>query len=192
MFIQKENTATTDIRTIENPVIGDRVRFIQTAGETNNACTRVEVELAPKGGNPLHYHKTFSETFQVVKGNLGLQLADKQMVLSEGESYTVQAFEVHRFFNPSDVDSVTFEVRLEPGSVGFQTSLQVLYGLAREGKTNAKGIPKSLYDLSLFIRWGDSNMPGMLSVLEPVMKLLARRAIRKGRDQQLIRTYCKL
>ncbi|QHT66973.1 cupin domain-containing protein [Rhodocytophaga rosea] len=179
-------------RTIQNPVIGDRVSFINTARETNNEYTLVQVELAPKGGNPLHYHKTYSETFYVLKGNLGLQLGNQKMTLKEGESFAVKAFEIHKFFNPSDATPVIFDVKLEPGSSGFEKSLQVLYGLARDKKTNKKGIPKSLYDLSLFISWGDSHMPGILSLLEPLMSILAKKAVKKGRDQELIKKYCTI
>ena len=50
-------------RRIYNPVQKDYVTFLKTSEETNGECTLVEVELSPKGGVGLHFHKTYSEKF---------------------------------------------------------------------------------------------------------------------------------
>lgn len=182
---------TKTARTIENPLIKDRVTFVETAAETNGKFTLVEVELAPDGGNDLHYHKTYDETFTVLEGVLGVQLGRQTMHLAKGESFTVPKGELHRFFNPSSTDAVFFSVLLQPGSPGFETTLQVAYGLARDGRTTRKGIPKSLYHMALIIQWSDTNLPGFFSRIEPAMRWLARRAAKKGIDKALIREYCR-
>ena len=61
-------------RTIVNPIIKDTATFLQTAEESGGKITEAEITLMPKGGNPLHYHKTYSETFTVLEGELGLKL----------------------------------------------------------------------------------------------------------------------
>ena len=55
-----------DKRVFENPVIGDRVTFLKSSEETNGAYTLLEIELIAKGGNALHYNRSFSETFTAV------------------------------------------------------------------------------------------------------------------------------
>jgi quercetin dioxygenase-like cupin family protein len=53
-----------------NPVIGDEVTFVHTARETGGEHTVARVVLKPGGGNPLHYHLTYAEEFEVVDGCL--------------------------------------------------------------------------------------------------------------------------
>ncbi|MBK9982159.1 MAG: hypothetical protein IPP15_06990 [Saprospiraceae bacterium] len=48
-------------RTIVNPIIEDIVTSIQTAEESGGKITEAEITLMPGGGNPLHYHKTYSK-----------------------------------------------------------------------------------------------------------------------------------
>ena len=184
--IMKTKTA----RVIENPIIKDRVTFLETAAETAGKLTLVQVELAPDGGNELHYHKTFDETFTVLEGVLGIQLGTQIIYLNKGESATASTGSLHRFFNPSSSEKVVFNVLLQPGSTGFETTLQVAYGLAGDGRTNRKGVPKNLYHMALIIQWSDTNLPGLFSWLEPVMRWLARRAEKKGIHKALVAEYC--
>lgn len=179
-------------RTIENPLIQDKVTFLETAAETGGKFTLVQVELAPNGGNDLHYHKTFEETFTAVEGVLGIQLGKQIIHLKKGESATAPVGSLHRFFNPSASEKIVFNVLLQPGSEGFETTLQVAYGLARDGRTTQKGIPKSLYHMALIIQWSDTNIPGLFTLFEPVMRWLARRAVQKGIDKALIAEYCRI
>ena len=59
---------TLNARTIENPIIKDKATFLETAAETNGKFTLIQVELAPKCNNDLHYHKTLDETFTAGDG----------------------------------------------------------------------------------------------------------------------------
>lgn len=183
---------TLESRIIENPIIKDRVTFLETSAETNGKFTLVQVELAPSGGNEPHYHKTFEETFTVVEGVLGIQVGKQIAHLKNGESATVPTGSLHRFFNPSDTEKVVFNVLLQPGSEGFERTLQVAYGLARDGRTSRKGIPKSLYHMALIILWSDTNLPGLFSRMEPAMRWLAKRAVKKGIDAALVAKYCRI
>ncbi|POY34769.1 cupin domain-containing protein [Solitalea longa] len=177
-------------RTIENPLIKDKVTFLETANETAGKHTFVEVELSPGGGNDLHYHKVFSETFEVVEGELGVEADGEKIIIKKGESYKVSENIMHRFFNPSDSTPVTFNVLLEPGHAGFEQTLMVSYGLCRDGRTNKKGMPKSFYHLSLLLVWSDTNLPGIYQLILPVMQWFAQKARKKGIEAQLLEEYC--
>ncbi len=177
-------------RTIINPLIKDKATFLETSAETNGRRTLIQVELAPAGGNDLHYHKTFDETFTVIKGTLGIQTGKEIHYLLPGESITANAGQLHRFFNPSKEEAIVFNVSLNPGSVGFENTLQVVYGLASDGLTTSKCVPKNPYHLGLITLWSDTNMPGWMSKLEPVLRWFARQAIREGIDRELLARYC--
>lgn len=182
---------TQNERTVVNPLIKDKATFLETAADTHGKRTLIHIELAAGGGNDLHYHKTFDETFRVLEGQLGVQIGKKIMYLAKGESATVKAGELHRFFNASNDTPVAFNVLLEPGHAGFERTIQVAYGLAADGLTNKDSVPKNLYHLALLFKWGDTNVPGIFSLIEPVMGWLANRAVKKGIEKELVSKYCR-
>jgi quercetin dioxygenase-like cupin family protein len=179
-------------RTIENPVIKDKVTFVKTAGETDGKVTELEITLQPGGGNELHYHLTYSETFTALDGDLGIKLEkNEKVILKPGESRTVGKGEQHGFFNPGD-EEITFRVELKPGHAGFEQSLYILYGLAADGLTDEKSMPKSLTHLSVIAHLSEMRAPGFFfKLMQPVIWLKGRQASRNGIQQELIRKYCK-
>lgn len=185
-------TTTLAPRTIVNPVIQDEVTILELSAETGGTYSRLRITLAPGGSNDLHSHRRFEETFTGVDGTLGLRVGTTTVSLSPGHSATAKPGELHRFFNPSADQPVTFDVTIAPGSPGFERMLQVMYGLAADGRTNAKGIPTNSWHTALIVRWGDTNMPGVLSLLEPVLRWMAARAEQNGTAKALIDRYCRV
>jgi mannose-6-phosphate isomerase-like protein (cupin superfamily) len=177
-------------RTIVNPIIKDTVTFLQTAEESGGKISEAEITLMPEGGNPLHYHKTYSETFTALDGNLGLKLGKKDIkILRPGESYTVEPMSLHSFFNPEGKE-IRFNVKLRPGHTGFENSLRIIYGMAADGLTNGKSIPKSLKHSAILICMSDMNVPGLLTFLYPLLRRIANKAKINGEEQKLIDKYC--
>src|SRR5690554_3712547 len=114
-------------RTITNPIIKDQVTFVKTSEETGGAYTLLEIRLQPDGGNEVHYHQQFNEVFTGVDGALSVELEGETIVLQPSKSATAEIGKKHRFFNPTDRE-IAFEVKLTPGSTGFEQSLRILYG----------------------------------------------------------------
>jgi quercetin dioxygenase-like cupin family protein len=180
---------TTNKRVFENPLIKDKVTFLQTSTETSGAYTLVEVELAAGGGNGLHAHTSFNEEFIPLEGILGIEVGKKKWQLKPGESAAAQPGDWHRFYNPGNAP-IRFQVKLTPGSEGFEKGLKIAYGLADDGETNNKGIPKRLEHIALLTTMTDTLIPGIFSVIQPLLRWKAKKAIEKGIDQQLINKYC--
>lgn len=176
-------------RTIHNPAIKDTMTFLRTSEETGGELTELEIELAPGGGNPLHYHGSYSERFEVIEGMLGVQTGRTQRTLAPGEHVLVEAHTRHRFFNPTQ-EPVRFRVELRPASLRAEQGFRILYGLARDGKTNAASIPRSLPHLAVMIALTDMYAAGPLGLLQPLLNLLAKRARKNGLEQTLIEAYC--
>lgn len=183
---------TLNNRSIENPIIKDKVTFLETAAETGGRYTAMLLELAPKGYNELHTHKSFDEIFTVREGRLGLQLGSDCFILEVGESVRVKAGDEHRFYNPSDTERAVAHVLLDTASRGMEISLQVAYGLARDGKTTFKGIPRNPYHLALLLHWSDTSLPRFIRMLAPLFSWLKDRATRRGIDQELMLQYAKI
>ncbi len=177
-------------RTIVNPIIKDTVTFLQTAEETGGKITEAELTLMPGGGNPLHYHKTYTETFTAIDGELGVKLGMKHSkILKPGESYRVEAKALHCFFNQTEKE-IKFNVKLIPGHTGFENSIRILYGLASDGLTDKKSVPKSIKHMAIIGCMGDMNLPGIFTIMYPLLKLIAKKAKVNGQEQKLIDRYC--
>jgi quercetin dioxygenase-like cupin family protein len=177
-------------RTIVNPIIKDTVTFIQTSEESGGKVTEAEITLMPGGGNPLHYHKTYSETFTAITGDLGIKMGKHETkILKEGQTHTVQPMGLHGFFNPTDQE-IKFNVKLIPGHTGFENSLRIIYGLASDGLTDKNTVPKSLTHSAIIVCMSDMNLPGLFTFLYPLFTLIAKRAKANGTEQKLIDKYC--
>lgn len=177
-------------RKIINPIIKDTITFIQTSDETNSKISELELTLMPGGANFSHYHKTFTETFKAEEGRLGLKLGcGKVKILQPGETYSVLPGKAHSFFNPGKKE-IKFNIKITPGNKGFENSLRILYGLAEDGLTDKKSIPKSLTHVAIIASLSDSYLPGIMKLLSPVFNLLAKRAKQRGVEKILIDKYC--
>ena len=168
----------------------DYATFLETSEETGGERTLIEIELAPGGGNQPHYHLTFDEQFEVLEGTLEVQLGKASRTLRPGERAVAYKTVLHDFRNPTD-EPTTFLVELRPGHSGFEKALKVAYGLAAEGLAAANGAPKNPYHLALAFEWGEGRLPGVFAVLEPVFRLLAKRARRRGIDRELEDRYLR-
>lgn len=163
--------------------------FLRTSEETGGELTELEIELAPGGGNPLHNHRTYSERFEVLAGTLGVQVGPARRTLSAGDSALIREGTNHRFFNPTQ-EPVRFRVELRPGHTGFEQSMRILYGLARDGRTNAVGMPRSLSHIAVAGEISDMGVAGVLRLLQPLLRFLAGRAKKNGIEQALLERYC--
>ena len=175
-------------RVFINPIYKDKVTILKSSQETGGNYSLGELEISPGGGNSLHVHSAFDETFTAIKGTLGVAFKDKKILLQPGESITVTRFTPHHFFNSTN-EMVVCHIKFTPGHEGFEKGIAIAYGLASDGKTNRKGIPKSISHLALLINLTNTNPPGFLGVLTPVFNWFAKRARKNGMEQELLKKY---
>lgn len=180
--------ASTATRTITNPVLKDEVIFLETSRESNNYHTLVDVLLSAGGGNPLHYHEDFSEEFICLEGELSIQLGNQIIRLKPGDSAIAPARSKHRFFNQSN-EPCRFQCRITPGFPGFEQSLQIAYGLVRDGKSTAQGIPKNLFELGYTTMISGTYLTGSMAIFQPLLNWLGRQALKNGVAADLQRRY---
>jgi len=175
-------------RTFSNPLIGDVATFVKYAHEAGSTDTVVEIDLRPGGGNGLHYHRSFDEHFECLEGELGIQVGKKVLTLQPGEKATARRNELHRFFNPTD-KPIRFRVTLNPGSPGFEQTIKIAYGLASDGLTNASGVPKKFWQMGVVVDLSDTNVPGIFTLLQPLLRWSARRARANGKFDRELKHY---
>ena len=177
-------------RKIYNPIQKDQVIFLKTHADTNGEYTLVEVELADGGGVGLHYHKTYSEKFNCLTGEVQIQLGKTFHHLQPGQSATASPNINHLFRNRSG-KPCKFLVELRPASRGFEQSLQIGYGLAGDGLCKPNGFPKDKLALAWLFDISESNLPGWMSIFEFILRKQAKRARAKGIDAALTARYIR-
>ncbi len=182
------DTPENIVRTIYNPVFDDTVTFKRFSYEAGGEYTLLEIDLAPGGGNAMHYHNRFTETFIAVDGELGVDLGRQSFILNEGEQMTVERGQVHRFYNPGS-ERIVFQVKIEPGSAGFERSLYLLYGLTQDGYAREDGLLQEFDHTAIFLSLSDTRVPGLLNIMNPLFKRAARKAERSGLQDELLERY---
>jgi mannose-6-phosphate isomerase-like protein (cupin superfamily) len=175
-------------RVFVNPIYKDKATVLKTSEDTNGRYLLGELEVAPGGGNSLHVHSAFTETFIAVKGTLGVRFRKRELYLKPGESITVPLHTPHCFFN-NGKETIVCHVKLEPAHDGFIKGIAISYGLASDGLTNKKGIPKSLMHLALLISLTDTRPYGPIGWLMPLFIWLAKRARKNGMEDVLLKKY---
>lgn len=171
-----------------NPVIGNRIEFKELCEETNGTRTVAEVTVKSGGGIPLHYHNEFSEYYEVLEGELKMQLGKQIKILKKGDYLLVPIKTNHRYFNDSGSD-VIFKVVIQPGNIGYQLLVSVLNGLARDGQVNKRGLPTNWLVFGYVSVAAGSNTPGIMSWLQPILNWFYRIAVKRGIDKQLLAKY---
>lgn len=89
-----------------------------------------------------HTHTVQEERFDVREGWLTFRLNGDVRRAGPGEEVVVPPGSRHSFWNAEDTYAVAIlEVR---PALNIETTFETMFGLARDGKTNAKGMPSLL------------------------------------------------
>ena len=175
------------VRTIYNSEADHYTTFLEKSADTNGEYTLLEIDLEPGGENGPHFHGQFSETFTAIEGPVGVHVNGEDHYLNEGESITADIGDIHYFFNDGD-ERARFQVKIEPGSPGFEKGLYILYGLINDGKAEG-GLPKNPLHTAVFVSYSDTRAPGVLRLVNPIFTRLGGRAQRTGVESELVERY---
>jgi mannose-6-phosphate isomerase-like protein (cupin superfamily) len=73
--------------TIENPLTGERMTFLETARDTDGELLRMDYVAPPRYKGPTeHVHLLQEERFEVVSGVLGIRVGGRELHPEEGQS----------------------------------------------------------------------------------------------------------
>lgn len=171
---------------IENPVTGERVTWTDTAGSTGGELLGCDLWLRPGATVALeHRHLLQEERFTVLAGTVAFSVGGVERTAGPGDEVTVPIGVAHRWGNTGD-DEARVHVELRP-ALDTETFFETFFGLARDGKTSAKGVP-DLLQIAVAIRELGPSCPQpvkppaavqrvVFAVLAPIGRLLGRRAM---------------
>jgi quercetin dioxygenase-like cupin family protein len=126
-----------------NPVTGERSIVLE--GPDENPERRLTVELYVSPGGAVvgeHLHPSITERFEVLQGTLDVKLSGQKREASEGEAVDIPPGTWHDWWNAGDTEAVV-KVTVTPGD-RFSEMITTIFGLALDGRTNAKGMPNPL------------------------------------------------
>ncbi len=172
--------------TIENPVTGERITWVETAQTTAGELLSFDLYIAPGAAVATeHFHARQEERFLVSAGTISLEAARERRKVSPGEEATVPAGVPHRWWNEGQEEAVV-RVELRP-ALDTEAFFETFFGLGRDGKTNSKGIP-GLLQIAVAFRDLGASCPSLtkpppalqravFATLAPLGRLLGRRAV---------------
>ncbi len=170
--------------TLENPVTKEYAIIRQLAYKNPDNKSVVELTaLVDARVVGEHRHPALVEKFTVLEGELTLKLDGKTSVVRKGESATVPPMAWHDWWNAGNVDARVL-IEITPGE-RFSHMIETLFGLARLGYCNKKGMPHPLQLAVFALEFSDvaefrSPPPflqrAIFSTLAPIARALGYRA----------------
>lgn len=169
---------------LEHPVTGERLAWRQVARDTDGKLLVGDMFARP-GARPAakHVHPSQEERFKVIRGTIRLQVGDEETILGPGQRASVPRGRAHTWSNMGD-DEAQIRVEVEP-ALRTEMFFETFFGLAKDGKTNRKGLP-NLLSLAVIMREYEEEMrlaqlpAGMQRALFGPLAMLGRRLGYRG------------
>jgi quercetin dioxygenase-like cupin family protein len=125
---------------IENPKTGERIRFVRTSDQTGGAVAEMELALSPTAHLPAdHIHLRQEEKFEVIEGRIRVRCRGQESLRGPGELVVVPPGAPHGWA-PDGGEGAVVLLTFSPGA-GIEEFFDEYFRCAREGRTNAKGMP---------------------------------------------------
>lgn len=124
-------------RKFTNPENGDTIRFIRTAQETQGSLFEVEVIYGPHSQRPpTHFHPRQEERFQVLDGQIRVEIDGHERTYGVGDYFIVPAGTAHTMWNAAE-SPVVMNWQIRP-ALRTQQLFESLWGLQQDGKLNSR------------------------------------------------------
>jgi quercetin dioxygenase-like cupin family protein len=161
---------------LENPVTGESMRILESSAQTFKA----QSSLRPHGEIPgEHFHPHKEQRISVLSGEMHLRINGEHRIVRAGQTTSISVGARHFQWNPCDAEVVVVEEIRPAGRI--HDFFRVLFGLARDGRTDVNGHPSLVLSAALFSEFKDSIRPAplglrlLIGVLGPIALALGYR-----------------
>ncbi|HEX8855620.1 MAG TPA: cupin domain-containing protein [Thermoleophilaceae bacterium] len=166
-----------------NPVTGERAVIVCGTADSTDGSLSVHLFVAPGGAVAAeHYHPQLVERFRVLSGHLAVSVEGRRSHMGPGDELSIPPGVIHDWWNAGETEAEVL-VEVTPGR-RFELMVGSLFGLARDGKVNAKGMPNLLQlavmasefdDTVRFVKPSPIVQKLLFAVLAPLGRLLGYR-----------------
>lgn len=128
---------------LENPVSGQRLILRKTARDTGGELLELEsvYTKASPSRPPPHYHPRQEERFEVLSSEVHTQISGEERTFREGDVFVIPPRTPHTMWAEEAGVRVNWQTRPALKTEAF---FETLWGLARDGKVNDRGVPNLL------------------------------------------------
>jgi mannose-6-phosphate isomerase-like protein (cupin superfamily) len=171
-----------------NPVTKERAVVLTDPRIHPDRVLVAHLSVAPGGRvAAAHYHPDLEERFLILRGRVGFLIDGRERMLGPGEGARVGPGVVHDWWQVGDEEAQAL-VEVSPG-VRFVEIVGTMFGLARDGKVNAKGMPGPLQlavmgheyrDTLVFTRPPRAIQKLVIPAMAAVGRLLGRRPVNEA------------
>jgi quercetin dioxygenase-like cupin family protein len=128
---------------LEHPRTGETIVWLKVAGDTGGRMLEADMFARP-GGHPAaaHVHPHQEERFRIVHGTVRLEVDGTERILGAGETASVPPGCAHTWANVGDEEACV-RVEITP-ALRTEMFFETFFGLAKDGRTNDKGLPNPL------------------------------------------------
>jgi quercetin dioxygenase-like cupin family protein len=138
----------------ESPATRETGRIVTGAGDTDGRYMQSETRVRPGGAvSVAHRHPGCTERFEVLEGELTVQLDGRTSTLTAGESVTIPPGAAHHYANSSQKD-VVYRFDVWPAA-RLEAMVVTLFALGVVGRTDDKGAPSPLQMAVILDEYGD-------------------------------------
>lgn len=146
--------------TVENPITHSRTVVIESDLETQGMGWLIQVHCVPESGPDIaeHYHKDWTETFEIISGTAYYKLNGVQKMAQAGEKIVMPPGQLQIHPWNAGAGEMVYRQRNQFAKANPQAVQDVLgvfatvAGLAREGKVGADGRPKNPFQAAVTLR----------------------------------------
>jgi quercetin dioxygenase-like cupin family protein len=143
-------------QTLENPVTGERFTFTHTAASSGGELLGFDFALRPGGAVPIpHVHPIQTERFEVVDGLMSFRIGLRKIQAGPGDVVEVAPGVAHSFANAGE-DEAHLRVEVRP-ALAMEEMFADVVAMARAGRMNRRGMPRSLLELAVLARRYDQE-----------------------------------
>lgn len=169
----------------DNPVTGERAVVLTDPLDHPERVLVVHLYVKPGGRvSVAHHHPVPRERFHVLSGRVGFKIDGEERVLAPGEQAEVKPGIVHDWWQVGDEEAGVL-VEVTPGD-RFVDMIGTFFGLARDGKTDGKGVPRLPQVAVTVAEYRDTMIPQkpplpvqklIIAVFGPIGRALGRKSI---------------
>lgn len=136
---------------IVNPRTGQRTVFLRTAGDTGGTLLQMEsFHPAHNAAEPEHIHPFQESRCQVLSGKLRFRINGLEQTVKPGETVIIPPGVPHYFSNDGDMETQAIQ-EFRP-ALNIEDFFVAYFALARDGKLNQAGLPKSMLQLAVLLK----------------------------------------
>jgi quercetin dioxygenase-like cupin family protein len=153
----------------ENPVTGERGVVRVPPRQSNGHLLVVDLYIRPGGAVAgEHVHPVATETFTVVRGELGVRHDGRELRARPGTRLRVPPGVAHDLWNDG-AEEARVVVEVQPGE-RFVQLIRQLFLLARDGRTDQRGRPRPLQ--AAVLGWEFADTIQFTTLPRPFQRLL--------------------